>query len=167
MQRGYFTARQAREAGFREATHPYHVRTGHWIRQSRGIYRLSWFPAKTEAILWWCFLWSCNRFGEPQGTFSLKTALFLLGVSSDLNEPFVLTVPNSFRRNSPIPNCIQLRKTFLEPSEVQIVDSLRTTNALRTLKDLINEKLFPEAELALLIEHAQDKGLIAPHKSAS
>lgn len=160
-QGGYFTALQARDAGYKEATHPYHVRTGHWIRQHRGIYRLSWFPSKRESILWCWFLWSCDRFGEPQATFSLHTALFLLGLSPNLIEPFALTVPTNFRRNSEIPTSVRIRKASLDAGEVQTVDSLRTTNALRTLRDLIDEKSIPDSELAMLIEQAQARGLIS------
>src|SRR5579871_759702 len=38
-QQGYFTAKQAKAAGFAEKTHPYHVQVGNWIREYRGIYR--------------------------------------------------------------------------------------------------------------------------------
>jgi hypothetical protein len=164
-QSGYFTARQARQAGFQEATHPYHVRAGHWIREHRGIYRLSWFPRKPTSVLWCWFLWSADRLGEPQGTFSQQTALFLLGLSPNLLEPFLLTVPTHFRRNSDIPANIHIRKACLEPGDVQIVDSLRTTNALRTLKDLIGEKAISNAELVMLIEQAERKGLISASQS--
>jgi hypothetical protein len=60
-----------------------------------------------------------------------------------------------------IPATVRIRKTSLSPSDVQTVDSLPTTNAFRTLKDLIEEKSMTDAELALLIEQAQTKGLIS------
>jgi hypothetical protein len=43
-QEGFFTAKQAKAAGFAESTRPYHVRVGNWIREHRGIYRLALFP---------------------------------------------------------------------------------------------------------------------------
>ena len=43
-QGGYFTARQAREAGYEDNVHPYHVRSRNWVREARGVYRLSQFP---------------------------------------------------------------------------------------------------------------------------
>jgi hypothetical protein len=43
-QQGFFTAKQAKAAGFAENTHPYHVQVGNWIREHRGIYRLALFP---------------------------------------------------------------------------------------------------------------------------
>jgi hypothetical protein len=36
-----FTTSRAIEAGFHDATHPYHVKIGDWIREWRGIYRIS------------------------------------------------------------------------------------------------------------------------------
>jgi len=44
QQQGYFTAKQAKAAGFAENTHPYHVQAGNWTREHRGFYRLALFP---------------------------------------------------------------------------------------------------------------------------
>src|SRR4051812_14576737 len=76
-QGGFFTARQARDAGVADNTHPYHVQAGSWIRERRGIYRLARFPlpSRPDLMLWQ--LWSHNRAGEAQGTFSHATALTL------------------------------------------------------------------------------------------
>jgi hypothetical protein len=43
-QGGFFTARQAREAGYGDSVHPYQVRSGNWVREARGVYRLTQFP---------------------------------------------------------------------------------------------------------------------------
>jgi hypothetical protein len=32
---------KAKASGFAEKTHPYHVRTGNWIREHRGVYRFA------------------------------------------------------------------------------------------------------------------------------
>ena len=40
-QQGYFTTKQAIEAGYADNTHPYHVRAGNWERVWRGIYRMA------------------------------------------------------------------------------------------------------------------------------
>src|SRR6516164_1549508 len=50
-QQGFFTAKQAKSAGFAENTHPYHVRAGNWIREHRGIYRLRLFPPTEHSDL--------------------------------------------------------------------------------------------------------------------
>jgi hypothetical protein len=36
-QQGYFTTKQAIEAGYADNTHPYHVQAGNWERVCRGI----------------------------------------------------------------------------------------------------------------------------------
>jgi Transcriptional regulator, AbiEi antitoxin len=43
-QHGYFTTAQAVESGFSRSTHSYHVQSGNWVREHRGIYRLRRFP---------------------------------------------------------------------------------------------------------------------------
>ena len=72
---GFFTARQAREAGFKDSVHAYHVRSDNWIRERRGVYRLAQFPvlARPDLMIW--YLWSRNRQDQPQGVFSHATAL--------------------------------------------------------------------------------------------
>ena len=61
QQQGYFTAKQAKAAGFAENTHPYHVKAGNWVREHRGIYRLALYPwtDRPDLALW--ALWSRNR----------------------------------------------------------------------------------------------------------
>src|SRR5260370_9126883 len=69
-QQGFFTTKQAKAAGFAESTHPYHVQTGNWIREHRGIYRLSLFPTsdRPDLVLW--SLWSRNPNEEGEGVYS-------------------------------------------------------------------------------------------------
>ena len=53
-QHGFFTAKQAKAAGFAENTHLYHVHARNWIREHRGIYRLSSFQRgeRPDLMLW-------------------------------------------------------------------------------------------------------------------
>jgi hypothetical protein len=82
-QAGFFTAKQAKKAGFSESSHTYHVREGHWTRESRGIYRLCEFPAVLRPELVRRHLWSIDRtargdrMGRAQGVYSHSTALGL------------------------------------------------------------------------------------------
>src|SRR5882757_3661596 len=66
QQQGFFTTKQAKAAGFAQNTHPYHVQVGNWIREHRGIYRLTLFPTtdRPELVLW--ALWSRNRNEEVE-----------------------------------------------------------------------------------------------------
>ena len=47
-QQGYFTTKQAIQAGYADNTHPYHVRAGNWERAWRGIYRISHLPTPED-----------------------------------------------------------------------------------------------------------------------
>ena len=53
-QGGFSTARQAREAGYEDSVHPYQVRSGNWVREARGVYRLAQFPApsRPDLMVW-------------------------------------------------------------------------------------------------------------------
>src|SRR5437879_733252 len=84
QQQGFFTTKQAKAAGFAENTHPYHVQVGNWVREHRGIYRLTLFPTtdRPELVLW--ALWSRNRNEEVERVYSHHTALSLYDLS-DLN----------------------------------------------------------------------------------
>lgn len=115
VQQGFFTAKQAKAAGFAENTHPYHVQVGNWIREHRGIYRLALFPiAEHPDLVKWA-LWSRNRNEAPEGVYSHQTALSLYELS-DLNPAKLhMTVATHFRRNSEIPGIHRLPSELLNP----------------------------------------------------
>ncbi|HEY1424952.1 MAG TPA: type IV toxin-antitoxin system AbiEi family antitoxin domain-containing protein, partial [Candidatus Acidoferrum sp.] len=64
---GYFTAKQAANAGYQLGSQAHHVKSGNWVRVERGIYRLARFPQSTEEQMVIYSLWTRNRAGEPQG----------------------------------------------------------------------------------------------------
>lgn len=136
-QGGIFTTRQAREAGYADNTHPYHVKAGNWIRERRGIYRLARFPmpSRPDLIIWQ--LWSHNRAGEPQGTFSHATALTLHELSDAMPRRLDMTVPPGFQRMAAIPAVLHLHRARLSDDDVETAEGVRVTTPLRTLVDVI------------------------------
>ncbi len=50
-QQGYFTAKQAAEAGYQLGSQAHHAKSGNWVRVERGIYRLARFPQSAEEQL--------------------------------------------------------------------------------------------------------------------
>ncbi len=127
QQQGFFPTKQAKAAGFAENTHPYYVHAGNWIREHRGIYRLSFFPAadRPDLVLW--ALWSRNRNEEVEGVYSHQTALSLYDLS-DLNPAKLsMTVPTDFRRNSEIPGILTLHYANLPEEDVQTAQGFRFT----------------------------------------
>src|SRR6202140_2248475 len=160
QQQGFFTAKQARAAGFAENTHPYHVQAGNWIREHRGIYRLALFPAtdRPDLVLW--ALWSRNRNEEVEGVYSHHTALSLYDLS-DLNPAKLpMTVPTDFRRNSDIPGILVLHYADLAETNVQTAQGFKFTRPLRTILDLIEAGAVERSFIRQALKQAVDRGLI-------
>ena len=159
-QQGFFTAKQARAAGFAENTHPYHVQAGNWIRERRGIYRLALFPAadRPDLVLW--ALWSRNRNEEVEGVYSHHTALSLYDLS-DLNPAKLhMTVPTGFRRNSDIPGILVLHYFDLPATDVQTAQGFKFTRPLRTILDLIEVGTVERNFIRQALRQAVDRGLV-------
>src|SRR5690348_5433492 len=95
-QQGFFTTKQAIASGFKDNTHPYHVASGDWVREHRGVYRLAQFPPpeRPDLIRW--ILWSRNRREIPEGVYSHETALSLHDLSDAMPAKLHMTVPTSF-----------------------------------------------------------------------
>jgi len=160
QQQGFFTTKQAKTAGFAENTHPYHVQAGNWIREHRGIYRLTLFPApdRPDLVLW--SLWSRNRKEEVDGVYSHQTALSLHELS-DLNPAKLhMTVPTKFRRNSDIPGIVVLHYRDLLKSEIQAGPGYKYTRPLQTILDLIEAGTVERTFIRQALRQAVDRGLI-------
>lgn len=160
QQKGFFTTKQAKAAGFAENTHPYHVQVGNWIRDYRGIYRLALFPAvnRPDLVLW--ALWSRNRNEEVEGVYSHHTALSLYELS-DLNPAKLhMTVPTDFRRNSDIPGILVLHYADLPECDVQTAQGFKFTRPLRTILDLIEAGTVERNFMRQALRQAIDRGLI-------
>src|SRR5205807_9856106 len=159
-QQGFFTAKQAKSAGFAENTHPYHVQVGNWIREHRGIYRLALFPAtdRPDLVLW--AMWSRNRNEEVEGIYRHHTALSLYDLS-DLNPAKLhMTVTTDFRRNSDIPGILVLHYADLAEGDVQTAQGFKFTRPLRTILDLIEAGTVEQRFIRQALRQAVDRGLI-------
>ncbi|MGH7719123.1 MAG: type IV toxin-antitoxin system AbiEi family antitoxin domain-containing protein [Gemmatimonadaceae bacterium] len=159
-QGGLFTARQAREAGYADNTHPYHVRAGNWIRERRGVYRLTHFPmpSRPDLMLWQ--LWSHNRSGEPQGTFSHATALTLHDLSDVMPRRLDMTVPPGFQRMAAIPAVLHLHRARLRDEDVETIDAVRVTTPLRTLVDVIADDTLSRDLQVQAVDQAVRRGRV-------
>lgn len=159
-QGGFFTARQAREAGYEDNVHPYHVRSRNWIREARGVYRLSQFPLHSRPDLMVWQLWSRNRQDEPQGVFSHATALALHELSDVMPAKLHMTVPPGFRRMAAIPEVLRLHRARLTNRNVKTIDGVRVTTPLRTLTDVIAEGAIARELLVQAVDEALRRGLV-------
>lgn len=157
-QGGFFTAKQAEEAGFDRAHHDYHVRVGNWQREHRGIYRLTRFPTpeRADLILW--SLWSRNRTDVAQGVYSHQTALSIYDLSDLMPSKLHMTVPRHFRRSAEIPSILVLHYGDLSCDEVEEREGYRLTRPIRAIVD-VGEDVSPDI-LSQAFSEAKVRGLI-------
>lgn len=159
-QAGYFTTGQAIKAGFQDSTHPYHVRTGSWRREWRGIYRLARYPNSDDShyVLW--SLWSRNREGIPQGIYSHETALALYDLTDVMPAKIHMTVPRSFRRHSQVPQVLDLHFGQILSNEIEEREGYRVTKPMRTIIDLALEELISSEIINQALREGKQRGLI-------
>lgn len=160
-QQGYFTSRQAKVSGYKDNTHPYHVRSGHWIRVHRGIYRLTRFPESERPDLMIWALWSCNRSGKIEGVYSHQTALSIHRLSDLLPDKLHITVPLSFRRNSVIPKILVIHRKQLPQDAIVLMNGYFVTTPYQTLVDIIAEAHISHELILQAVKAAADRGIIA------
>ena len=158
-QGGYFTTKQAQEAGYAASTHSYNVNAGNWLREHRGIYRLANYPnpERPDLILW--SLWTCNRKGEPQGVYSHQTALSIHDLSDLMPSKLHMTVPPGFRRNSSPAKALVLHKGILNKSDAEDRHGFRVTRPLKTILDIFAEGNVSQDHMQQAVLQAVQRGL--------
>jgi predicted transcriptional regulator of viral defense system len=159
-QGGYFTALQAKLAGFSEKNHLYHVRAGNWIREWRGIYRLARFPLQDDAQYSLWGIWSLSRSGTLQGVFSHETALSLFEISDLQPEKLHMTVPRGYRRHSEIPKNLILHHANIESSECEERRGYRVTKPNRTIADIVRAQAVSPEFIKQAVNQALNKGYL-------
>jgi predicted transcriptional regulator of viral defense system len=156
-QEGYFTAAQARQAGYAYSQQHFHVERGTWLRIDRGIFRLRDYPpGEREDLIRWS-LWSRNQQGVPQATISHDTALTVHELSDVMPAQVHLTVPPGFRKKVP-PGCV-LHKGRLAAGDIEARAGYSVTTPLRTLLDVADSPLSQEY-LDAAVREALEGGLV-------
>ena len=159
-QQGYFTTKQAIEAGYADNTHPYHVRAGNWERVWRGIYRMAHLPPPEDGEMMVWLLWSRGRDEKPLAAMSYQTALSLFELG-DFNPAKVhMTVPPTFRRNSHLPKAVVLHRAKLAPADVTHLRGLTVCRPLRALCDVASIHPDTVGDLQPIAAEARRRGLI-------
>ena len=161
LQQGYFTSRQAKEAGYSDSRFLYHVKRGRWIREGRGIYRLANYPIGDRADLVYWSLWSCNRSGEPQGVFSHQTALAIHDLSDIMPASYHLTVPKQFRRFHKLPKNLRLYFTDLQDEDISEFEGYRVTTPDRTIYDVLLDQMISDEVVIQALSDGLQKGVIS------
>jgi predicted transcriptional regulator of viral defense system len=156
-QGGYFTAAQAREAGYAYSQQYYHRSRGNWLPIDRGIFRLRDFPAgEREDLIRWS-LWSRDQKGVPQAVVSHDSALTVHDLSDIMPERVHLTVPRGFRKRVPV-GCV-LHFGSLAAEEIETRPGYSVTTPLRTLIDVAGSALSQE-HLDAAVKEALERGLV-------
>lgn len=159
-QSGFFTTRQAIEAGFASNTHPYHVRSGNWFREYRGVYRLADYPTPERPDLMIGYLWSRDRHENSQGVYSHETALSLYELSDANPRKLHMTVPRKFRRMAPPPPMIILHRADIPVADTQEILGVRCTTPLRAIVDLAGEQRTDTTLLRQAVRESLARGLV-------
>lgn len=162
-QGGYFTTKQAQEAGYARSTHSYNAKAKNWVRERRGIYRLANypFPERPDYIEW--SLWSSNREGKPQGVYSHQSALSVYDLSDVNPSKIHMTVPKDFRRSAPIPEVLVLHRAELQKEDIEAMHGYRVTRPLRAIADLLAAKTVSLDHMEQAVKQAFRRGLITAH----
>lgn len=159
VQLGFFTSKQAVKAGFRSSNHPYHVKVKDWVREFRGIYRLSSFPPSPYDQMIVFYLWSMGKRGRAVGFYSYDTALSIHELS-DINPPLLhMTVPLSFRR-AIIPEVLVLHRESCAGKEVVDFYGMKVTSPGQTIIDIVREKSLDPFLISQAVQEANRKGLL-------
>ncbi len=158
QQAGYFTARQALEAGYDYPLQHYHRERGHWTRVGHGLFRLDRYPEGENEDLVRLHLWSRDREGNPQAVVSHETALRLYGLSDLMPEKVHLNVPRGFRKRPP--RGVALHKQDLAAEDVEEWNGFRVTTPLKTILDVARIREISPEHLESAVREAVVRGLV-------
>jgi predicted transcriptional regulator of viral defense system len=160
-QQGYFTAKQAADAGYQLGSQAHHVKSGNWVRVERGIYRLARFPQSNEEQLVIYHLWSRNRAGAPEGVYSHQTALSIYELSDVNPSKLHMTVPTTFRRNAKIPKILVLHRASLDEKDIEQRHGFTVTRPLRAIADLASAESVSRDIIEQALTEGRQRGLIS------
>jgi predicted transcriptional regulator of viral defense system len=160
-QEGYFTTKQASDAGYSSQLLVKHMRAGRISRTRRGIYRLVHFPAAEHEGLVSTWLWS-----EQAGVVSHESALALHELSDVLPAQIHLTLPGAWRhRRFRVPADVVLHHADVPVEDRGWFGPVPTTNPRRTLNDCARDGISPEL-LQQAAQQALRRGLVVKSELA-
>jgi predicted transcriptional regulator of viral defense system len=155
-QDGYFTTRQAREAGFSPQLLAHHVRSGRYEHIRRGLYRLRGYPGSSqeEVRMKWLAV------GAERAVVSHESALDLHELSDVIPNRVHLLVGRDDRGIRPLQG-VTLHTTTkaLEPSEVVSRHGIRVTDPVRSILDAASVGTAPE-QIEMAVRQALHEALV-------
>lgn len=165
-QAGYFLAAQAAAAGIDRFRLQRFERQGLLERDSRGLYRLTSYPATDDAELWQAVLWPGLRSDKLQAALSDDTALSLYEVSTINPVGVDITLPKGVRVRREKPAAYRVRYRDYKPSDLTRIRGLPATTLARALLDLIvDERVLQFVDEAL--ETAPQRSLLTSREATT
>lgn len=129
-QGSFFSTDQAHRCGFSNQLLRHHLMVGRIVRISRRIYRATELEVRHPRLYQ---AWLAAR---REGCFSHGTALWLHGLRPELEEPYDLTLPPSWRpRARGLPTWVRPHFRELRPEEREFLEGVAATTADRALRD--------------------------------
>jgi predicted transcriptional regulator of viral defense system len=127
-QAGYFTAKQAHGVGFSDDLIQYYLRSGKFLRQRRGLYRLRHYPSSMHEDVMAAWL------AVPDSVVSHDTALVLHDLTDLIPSQVHLTVPRS-KRSLPRISGVRVHTSSEPPKGTDVVvrEGMRITSIPRTI----------------------------------
>ncbi len=155
-QAGYFTAKQALEAGMDRSTLRHHARPGgRYERVRRGLYRLRHFPMSPHEHV--VAAWLPLR--DAGGVVSHESALELWDLSDVISDAVHISLPRDKRGARPRPG-VRLHTLERPPgaSEQRRIHGVPVTTPERSIVDSLEAGAQPE-QIELAVRQALERGL--------
>jgi predicted transcriptional regulator of viral defense system len=159
---GYFTTKQAREAGVNPHAVVMMCRRGTIERVAQGLYRNPLVPATPLDPYMAASLWPQG----VRGVLSHQTALELLGLSDTDPDKIHLTLPTTFRIRRATPGQYIIHHADLAPSDVTAVEGIPVTTGARAIRDCHAAHISPTL-LRQAIEDGLENGRLSQRDAAA
>lgn len=164
-QNGYFTSRQAQEAGYHSNNFSYYTKVASWKKAFNGVYRLVNYPISEEEQYSLWSLWVGLEEGTPIGAYSHLTALHYHGMSEVISPKLQITVPINYKTFRQTPEILEIYKEDFSTKDLIYKDGYCVTTLKKTLLDVAKKKMMQIDHLASAIhkaytEHHIDKNYI-------
>ena len=154
-QDGYFTSRQAREAGFSPQLLAHHVRSGRYVQVRRVLYLLCGYQGSSHVVVRAKWI----AFGAERAVVSHESALDLHDLSDVIPNAVHLLVDRDDRGIRPLQGvALHTTTKALETSEVVSREGIRVTDPVRSILDAAGAGTAPE-QIEMAVRQALGEGI--------
>lgn len=158
-QGGYFSTRQAEEAGIARQNHAAYIRSGEWEKPMRGIYRFCDVPRGRYEDMYQYALWLRGADGELQGVFGLESSLAVHELSDFMPSHLHVVTRVGFRRGR-LPDAVEFYRLGYGEDSWEFVDGLPVQRPLYAIAEMLRLGRWEETLLRKAYLQARKSGLI-------